>query len=167
MPLFAKFTERTKGSAGGKGSNNLFVLTWLHGANKLLRPGRTYEADLKYCVEWWIAVVASIPVLAEYDPRDPRRTPAEIRDYLCCTALTLKALAIVGKNYSRRFIDSPETLTEFLKPLAQIDWRKDNPEWEGLVIETTPIKNGVKQKILSRNVDVLSEVLRAKLKSNG
>jgi DNA sulfur modification protein DndB len=165
IPLFAKYTERAKGSAGGKNSNNLFVLTWLHGADKLLRPGNTYEMDMKYCVEWWKAVVANIPILANYDPQDPRMSPEDVREHLCCTALALKALAIVGKAASYRYRDKPEGLTEFLKPLSKIDWSKEDEEWEGLIIETSQTRTGPKRKILTRNTDQLVEFLTKKLRN--
>ena len=162
MPLFAKYTERTKGSAAGKGSNNLFVLTWLHGANKTLRPDYNYDTDFKYCIAYWKAVIANTPVLANYNPEDPRISPAEVREHLCCTALALKAFAIVGKAIFRRFEDSLDGLEDSLEPLSQIDWDKENEEWEGLIIET--VKGRVeKKKILTRNTDQLVEYLRHRL----
>jgi DNA sulfur modification protein DndB len=162
IPLFAKYTKRTKGSASGKGSNNLFVLTWLHGANKTLRPDYNYDTDFKYCIAYWKAVIANTPVLANYDPQNPRMSPAEVREHLCCTALALKAFAMLGKGIFRRFEDSLEGLEDFLEPLSQIDWDKENEEWEDLIIET--VKGRVeKKKILTRNTDQLLEYLKHRL----
>jgi|GEM_PF-7114099 len=162
IPLFAKYTERTKGSASGKGSNNLFVLTWLHGANKILRPNYQYDTDFNYCIAYWKAVIANTPVLANYDPQNPRMNPAEVREHLCCTALALKAFAMLGKGIFMRYRDSLEGLEDSLEPLSQIDWDKENEEWEGLIIET--VKGRVeKKKILTRNTDQLVEYLKRRL----
>jgi hypothetical protein len=107
-------------------------------------------------------VIANTPVLANYDPQNPRMNPAEVREHLCCTALALKAFAMLGKGIFMRYRDSLEGLEDSLEPLSQIDWDKENEEWEGLIIET--VKGRVeKKKILTRNTDQLVEYLRHRL----
>jgi DNA sulfur modification protein DndB len=160
IPLFAKYTERSKGSAAGKNSQNLFVLTWLHNANKLLRPNISYETDFNYCVAFWNALVEIIPDWHNYDPTSPSNpAPETVREKLCCTAIGIKALAQLGEQMVGRFGERPDEIKAFLAPLAKIQWSKSAPDWQGLIVESG--------KILTKNLPQFLAYLKFKLKESG
>ncbi len=163
IPAFAKYTERTKGSAGGKSSQNLFVLTWLHSANQILRPNQDYQTDFNYCTAFWTAL-SEIIDWRDYDPASPSSpSPEKMREKLCCTAIVIKALAQIGQEMAYQFSEKLDSIKEFLKPLETIDWSKSNPDWEGIAIE----KVGDKYKVLTKNMPQIVAYLKWKLNQGG
>lgn len=56
---------------------------------------------------------------------------ADVRKYyICSLSITLVALGYAGNAIIQK---KPNTWQEYLKKLADIDWRKTNPDWENLV----------------------------------
>jgi len=162
VPLLAAYTNREQGSVGGKTSNKLFVLTWLHEANKKMRPNKGYDIDFRFCTNFWKALVEVIPQWKDYDPT--LTDPQEIRnDFISCHGVTIKALAEIGKamNYDHRNSTLDE-MVEFLLPLSEVKWEKDNPDWIDRIVSD-------QQKILTRPVNVkrLTAYLKAQLIKGG
>ena len=52
------------------------------------------------------------------------------KDYIYSLSITLVALGYAGNAIIQQ---NPDTWTDNLKKLSQIDWRKTNPEWDNLV----------------------------------
>jgi DNA sulfur modification protein DndB len=156
IPLFSKYTNRETGSAS---ENKLFVLTWFYNAHRLMRSGLgSYSDDLAFCRAFWQAAIANIPDWRNYDPK--KVDPKKARDKISATAIFLKAMASVGGElaivYCREAKPSmQEDLNKYLEPLQPIEWTKDNPELQGVIVQNN--------KILTRNHLQLVEFIKSKL----
>jgi len=72
----------------------------------------------KYITEWNVVKTGEVK-------------SADIRkDYICSLSITLVALGYAGNAIIQQ---SSDTWESHLKKLADIDWRKTNPDWENLV----------------------------------
>lgn len=72
----------------------------------------------KYIAEWNVVKTGEVK-------------SADIRkDFICSLSITLVALGYAGNAIIQQ---SPDTWESHLKKLADIDWRKTNPDWENLV----------------------------------
>jgi DNA sulfur modification protein DndB len=76
-------------------------------------------------------------LLTEYIPewrsiRDGDLQSAEARaGYIHCHAVGFWAIGAAGRDLIEHYPDE-EDWKERLAKLAEIDWRKDNPEWQGI-----------------------------------
>jgi DNA sulfur modification protein DndB len=124
-PTFAGLVEMEK-AAIGKTSDKLFTIGAIHSAtSKLLNLGRKAvptEAQVEKAHEFWTAVGETIPewVLV----RTGSTTPAEVRaEYVTGHAVLLEALGEMGSSFKGYFD---------LAPLANVNWRRSDPAWDGL-----------------------------------
>lgn len=155
IPLFSKYTNRENGSAK---DNKLFVLTWFYTAHKVMRSNISYDADLAFCVAFWQAVIANIPAWDFYDPS--KEDPKKVRAKICCTAIFIKALAIIASDLAFIYCreekpNMASELKDYLLPLSEIKWNKDNPEFQGVIVQDN--------KILTQNVNQFTQFLIQKL----
>ncbi|NJN31710.1 MAG: DGQHR domain-containing protein [Synechococcales cyanobacterium RM1_1_8] len=134
VPVFERFTDLEKTSVSGK-SGKLFTLNGLHSAVKIMRQGlgalfctpellQHYWEAVTYAMSDWQAVL------------DQPLTASEVRrDHVSGHAVSLEALAYLGVELLK---DHPEGLVWQVRltrlNLGQVDWRKSNPDWEGLFI---------------------------------
>lgn len=121
----------------------------LHGLNLPLQE----KVDL--AKNYWSAVGRYI---AEWNKvKTGEMKSADIRkDYICSLSITLVALGYAGNAIIQR---SANTWNEYLKKLADIDWRKTNPDWENLAFVNGRVAaNRSTQKAMSSYIrEVLTE----------
>lgn len=116
-------------------SNKLLVLTWLYKANQ--RISEPLPANQQaFLLGFWEAVTANMVEWRQVV--DKEISPAELRrNYICCTAVVIEAIAKVGSTLAQIpiYAEHPEKLKDRLKPLSGINWAKTNPEWLDLILD--------------------------------
>ena len=150
IPAFDALTDTEKTSVGSK-SSKLFTLNGLHSAVEIMRKGLGEALTPKRLRAYWEALSFHMKDWQAVLERDV--TAGEIRqDTICGHAICLEALAYVGVELLH---DTPDRLTWQVRldqlNLEQVNWRKTNPDWEGLFIFGGAIrKNKSTAKALGR-----------------
>ena len=134
VPVFERFTDLEKTSVSGK-SGKLFTLNGLHNAVSIMRKGLgELFCTPELLQQYWEAVTYAIPDWQAVQSH--QLTANEVRrESISGHAITLEALAYLGIELLQ---DNPERLVWQVRldqlNLDQVDWRKANPDWEGLFI---------------------------------
>jgi DNA sulfur modification protein DndB len=137
VSLFKGRVEREKNSLSAN-SSKFVTLSALYDANEqligTLREGEVDEAEVEGAVAqatlFWNSVTEYIPEWSSI--RDGDLQPPEARaSYIHCHAVGFWAIAAAGGDLSGRYPDE-NVWKERLAGLSEIDWRKDNPEWDGI-----------------------------------
>jgi DNA sulfur modification protein DndB len=140
-----------------KRSPALITLGSLHDGTKELLGDVTEEnfADKQdLAVAFWQTVAAALPAWA--DVAAERATAPQIREATIAThAVTLRAIGEAGRTLVSRRPD--DWSSAIAKVFGETDWRRSNPEWQGVVVTDGDITNR------RQNQRDLSELLRVKL----
>lgn len=133
IDLFGHYTDREKVSLASK-SAKLFTLGSLYEANKnLLRMTRKSledfsEDDTDLIIEFWKEVQKNMPLWGMVANGELRSW--ELReDYICSHSVVIQALGITGYHLLK-----DADWKSKLNLLQKVDWRRNNPEWRGVVI---------------------------------
>ncbi len=133
IEIFDFFTDRDRVSLAGK-SPKLFTLGSLYEANKyLLKINRKKlrefsEEDKGIIIAYWTEVVENMPIWA-MARRGELKTWELREEYICTHSVIIQALGLVGS-----YLLEGSDWSADLQALQGIDWRRDNPEWKGVVI---------------------------------
>jgi DNA sulfur modification protein DndB len=137
VPLFKDRVELEKNSLSQR-SPAFVTLSALYDANEqllgTLREGEVEEAEVEAAVAratlFWNLMTQNIPGWRSI--RDVDLHPSEARaGYIHCHAVGFWAIAAAGRDLIERYPDE-EAWKERLAGLSEIDWRRDNPEWQGV-----------------------------------
>lgn len=130
VDVFKGLVEKERTAISNR-SKALFTLSAICTATNELLAGLDLPLREKVDVakQYWSMVGQYIPEWNAVKTGEVKS--ADIRkDYICSLSLTLVALGYAGNAIIQQ---SPDTWESYLKKLADIDWRKTNPEWENLV----------------------------------
>ncbi|MCL6597498.1 MAG: DNA sulfur modification protein DndB [Alicyclobacillus macrosporangiidus] len=129
VPIFNGLTEFEKSTISNR-SSKLFTLSGIYRATAELLDGLTcsFEEKLAIATAFWTSVSSCIP---EWNAVKSGHLSAGTlrRDYIHAHAIFLVALGKVG----RTLLNLPAPWGEKLQPLADVDWHRSNPRWEGRV----------------------------------
>ena len=133
VEVFRGTTEKARTTISNR-SRKMFTLSSIYQATKkLLKQSNGSEVDdddESVAAEFWTHVSEHMPDWLPAARGD--LSPAELRRECIHThGLVLQALATVGCELIEQF---PNDWMSHLKPLHKIDWRKNNPLWEGRAI---------------------------------
>jgi DNA sulfur modification protein DndB len=137
VPLFEDRVERERNSLSAK-SSAFVTLSALYDATEQLlgplREGEVEEAEAEAtearATLFWKLVTEYI--LEWRSIRDGDLQPPEARaEYIHCHAVGFWAIGAAGGDLIERYPDEDDW-KERLASLSEIDWRKDNPEWQGI-----------------------------------
>jgi DNA sulfur modification protein DndB len=137
VPLFDGRVEREKTSLSAK-SPAFVTLSTLYDANEQLlgtfREGEVDEEEVEGAVAqatlFWNLLTEYIPEWRSI--RDEDLQPPEARkSYIHCHTVGFWAIGAAGRDLIERYPDE-EAWKERLAKFAEIDWRRDNPEWQGI-----------------------------------
>ena len=134
VPVFERFTDMEKTSASGK-SGKLFTLNGLHNAVNIMRKGLgELFCTPELLQQYWEAVAYAMPDWQAVHCN--QLTASEVRrDNISGHAISLEALAYLGVELLK---DNPDRLVWQMRldklDLDKVDWRKANPDWDGLFI---------------------------------
>ena len=146
VPLFSGRVEKNATSLAVR-SRHFITLSSLYDACRQLLGGQSIVSGLKnddaevaaaeeFCVRYWTALSDLIEPWREVRNGDLK--PAEARmDYIVAHAVAFWALGTAGAQALG--IQSKAEWAEkhdlqVLKPLADIDWAKTNPKWQGIAM---------------------------------
>ncbi|MEZ4706547.1 MAG: DNA sulfur modification protein DndB [Caldilineaceae bacterium] len=130
VPIFNGLTETEKTTISNR-STKLFTLSAIYQANQaLLEKGKNAKFTKKeraLAKAYWTALGEIIP---EWRLMIKRETSAADlrRDYVHSHGVALHALGLVGQSLLQAF---PNQWQSYLQPLAQVNWSRTNPLWEG------------------------------------
>ena len=135
IPVFFNSVENEKSSISNR-SKALFTLSGIFHATKLFLYGYPLPASTtEVCdiiIDFWNAVAANMPIWEkaknkEISPEDFRKS------YICAHTITLKAIGYVGNMLLKTHVKK-ENWEHTLHFLQEINWNKDNIDFQGLVI---------------------------------
>lgn len=137
VPVFQGRVEKDRVSVAQR-SQKFVALSALYDANTALlnklkesdtNEEREGEAEEK-AIAYWSAVTENIPQWK--DIRDGVLKPAEVRaEYIHAHAVAFWALGTAGKVLLEKYPDEVSWKAR-LAHLADLDWRKTNPDWQGI-----------------------------------
>lgn len=137
VPIFAKYTEKEKATIT-PASSKLFLYASLHKSIELMMDAlqkvkENASANQGIIVKYWNAIAEIIPQWK--DIRDRIITCKEVKtEFLSTHAVTIEALARVGASLCSQYLDNSDEIVNSLQSLADIDWSKNNPDWQGKII---------------------------------
>jgi DNA sulfur modification protein DndB len=123
-------------------SPKLFTLSSIYDAtDELLQADGeiTHNEAAAKALEFWTAVSKVIPDWAKVKAGDLKAV--ELRqEKICAHSVVLRALGSAGAELIATY---PTTWKEHLLDLADVDWRKINPQWENVcIIANSVVSNG-------------------------
>jgi len=153
VPVFRTLTDCDRSIVPSR-SAKLFTLSSIYDANLALLVNHwdvelgdsplkggmakgPVSGQIELAVRYWNTVSRYIP---DWEQVLQRKVSAgEVRrDYVHCHAIALLGLGRVGASLLSLY---PETWDEHLTGLAQIDWSRSNPDWQGRIMA----KGGISQ----------------------
>ncbi len=147
--LFRDVVEMEK-STLSRGSRKLFTLSAIYSANKAFLQdggGDDLEAQADRAREYWEEVAKHFRDWGLV--RDRRITAAEIRrEFIHSHGVVLQALGTAGRALVARF---PKSWKGKLKRLADLDWSRNNPFWEGRALIGGRVSKSAQNVTLTTN----------------
>jgi DNA sulfur modification protein DndB len=148
--VFRTLVEMEKSSLAER-SRKLFTLSALDGAVGELLEERELEdigGATDKCAEFWGMVSQQMP---EWQlVRESKMTAGEVRrDFIHCHAITLQAIARVGRTL---YASYPNQVGQRLKKLSKVDWSRSNTEaWEGRAMIAGRLEKSSQSMTLTAN----------------
>jgi len=150
VPLFEDRIEKERTTVSHR-SRNLFTLSAVYQATRALLGKKKFEKILKeeerLALEYWNELPNHIPewrMLLE-----GRVSSAELRkEYVHSHGVILHALGAVGNALVSQY---PEDWENHLRPLEEIDWSKENSEWEGRAMSGGRLSKAFVNVVLATN----------------
>lgn len=130
VPVFKELTEKVDASLGAK-SSKIFTLAALYDANSDLLKGREesdIEENAKLLADYWSTVAAN---MADWNKvLKGQKLAKELRsESISSHSTVLRALGGLGADMMKE-----DDWKGRLASLANIDWSKNNPEWQNVCI---------------------------------
>lgn len=144
-------TEKSKLSKRAKA---LFTLSAISSATEELLSdyiGTESEKE-NLAVEYWTKVSEHIPQWT--DVRDGKCKASDIRDhYLCSMSVAMYAIGHGGRSLLKTH---PNDWIGLISNLDNVDWSKNNPEWNGIILVEGKIStNRAAQKRISNYIEAI------------
>ena len=131
IPMFCGSVEMEKSTISNR-SKSLFTLSGIfHASQDLIKSKEWTDEEKKSAIiSFWNAAAANL-IPWQY-AKDRKIPPEEFRrDYVCAHTIMLRALGSLGRG----IIDTPQSEWQGrLIFLREIDWRKSNSEFQGVVL---------------------------------
>ena len=100
-------------------------------------PEADYEAKIAQALAFWEAVAANLTEWGRVESGELK--PVELRqEFIHSHAVVLWALGTMGRTLMAHH---PDDWTAKLSALKAIDWRRTNPEWQGIAMSGTDVIN--------------------------
>ena len=139
LPVFRNYVDKDRISLALR-SPKLFTLGAIFDGTEALLGVVTegdYEIKLAQALSYWEAVRANLPEWGRVETGV--LAPSELRqEYINSHAVVLSALGTMGRQL---VAIHPHDWVEKLSVLRNIDWRRTNPEWQGVAMSGTDVIN--------------------------
>jgi len=150
VPIFNGLTETERTTISNR-STKLFTLSAIFQASQALlgkgRKDRITKTEQQIAQTYWTALGEVIPEWRLIIQREI--SAAELRrDYVHSHGVTLHALGIVGQTLLDAY---PIQWRERLQPLAQANWQRTNPYWEGRAMIRGKMSKATDNVLLTAN----------------
>ena len=130
VPIFNGLTETEKTTISNR-STKLFTLSAIYQANQALldkgKKAKFTKKDQEVAKAYWLALGEIIPEWRLIIKRETSAADLR-REYVHSHGVALHALGIVGQTLLEAY---PNQWKRYLPPLAQMNWARTNPLWEG------------------------------------
>ena len=148
-PFFRDLVE-TERTALGVRSRKLFTLSSLYQATKALvsgRHGEDFEEVTGVARDFWETIATRIPEWRLV--RDRKMSAGEVRrDFIHSTSIVLHAIGRTGRS----LLSSPDDWRQRLRSLADVDWSRSNPVWEGRAMVAGRLSKTTQSVVLTTNI---------------
>jgi DNA sulfur modification protein DndB len=155
IEIFHKYTELEKTELSGI-STKFFTLSGIFFSTKELLKGKeklTYLGKKQLAKDFWSEIFMHIDEWQQVDRNNI--SPSELRNnYICSHTVALIAM---GRTGNALLNEHPNNWKDLLSKLHNIDWRRNNPQWEGRVTIRGKISNS------RNNILLLSNVLKKEI----
>lgn len=152
VPLFRRFTELERSSISNR-SVKLFTISSIKNASKALlgkssRKDTISQEETERTVAFWTCVVENMPDWS--DVLDKKASSSELREqYVHAHGVVLQALGQIGRDLLSQ---KPKTWHKPLEKLNNIDWARENVEWEGRAMVHGRISKARSNVLLTGNL---------------
>jgi len=151
VPVFKGLVDKDAVSLPAR-SNKLFTLTAIYDATKeLLKHGReaedTYHAEtVDKIVDFWTTVSKVIPDWGRV--KNGTLSAVELRqEQICAHSVVLRAIGTIGNELMH---DAPSDWKAAILELSEINWRKDNPDWENVCIVANSVVSNRQARVATQ-----------------
>jgi DNA sulfur modification protein DndB len=150
VPVFRNVVEKDAMSLPAK-SDKLFTLTALYDAtNELLSYRGTEERfhteTVEEVVDFWTTIAGLIPEWAAVKNGDLKSITLR-QEKICAHSVVLRALGAIGSELKK---EDPEGWKSKLTGLTQVNWRKDNHDWENVCIVANSVVSNRQARVATR-----------------
>lgn len=121
-----EFTDKEKDILG-KYSSNLFTLSTFYNANKrIIRGGKLEDETETFLLRYWQAVVDNIEPWKELKNKEISKVDLR-ENYIITQSVIIQVLGRLGNYF---YLNKKVNLTETLKGLSKVDWRRSAAVWK-------------------------------------
>lgn len=144
-----EFTDKEKDILG-KYSSNLFTLSTFYNANKRVIRGGKFDEDTEtFLLKYWKVVTENIEPWKELKNKEISKVDLR-ENYIITQSVIIQVLGRLGNYF---YLNPKEDLSEVLKGLNKIDWRRSASVWKHRTIrENGRMINSEDAIILTCNV---------------
>ncbi len=151
VPVFKGVVDKDAVSLPAR-SNKLFTLTALYDATQELF-GKTSDEDdafhqelLDKSVDFWKEVAKAIPDWQKV--KEERLRSIELRqESISAHSVVLRAIGAIGNELISKY---PNTWRDKIATLGQVNWRKDNQDWENVCIIANSVVSNRQARVATR-----------------
>jgi len=150
VPVFAGLVDKDAVSLPA-GSKKLFTLTALYDATKELLKSQDdedmYHAEIvDRIVGFWTTVSDAIPNWARV--KNGTLSAVELRqETICAHSVVLRAIGTIGRE---QIEEDPDGWKTTIYGLSEIDWRKDNSDWENVCIVANSVVSNRQARVATQ-----------------
>ena len=146
VPIFQDNVDYEKTSIS-KGSKKIFTLSSVYRATKTLIGTMGVNNDKKYvAVEFWNEITTHMKPWEEFLRGKPRYLLKQ--ETIAVNDLSLQAIAFLGSTLLNLF---PENWKEKLTKIEEVNWSRDNLDWEGRALMNGRLRKSYSNVVLTGN----------------
>jgi len=149
IPFLNKYTDKEKDILG-KYSSKLFTLSTFYNASKRIIRTNEITRDIEtFLFDYWTALCRYIQPWKELEQHEISKV--DLREqYIVTQSVIIQVFGRLGNALLRT---KKSALAKTLKPLADIDWHRDSPIWQGRTVRANGrVINNEEAIVLTCNV---------------
>lgn len=130
IPFLSKYTDMRHTTLGIYSAKLFLFSTFLHANRQIFKHSSIDEDECAFLFAFWKCVTQNMRPWQMLERKELMKVDLR-RDYFATQSVILKALGLVGKAIYGK---DHETLADILAGLQKVDWRKQNPAWQGRIL---------------------------------
>lgn len=145
IPFLSKYTDMHHATLGIYSAKLFLFRTFLHANRQIFKRSSIRKDEAVFLFSFWSHVTENMLPWQMLERKEITKLELR-RDYLVTQSVILKALGLVGKAL---YSENEESLGNILAGLQKVDWRKQNPAWQGRMIADNGVLLKTRTAILS------------------